>query len=334
MGAPPRAFKAWGALLGGNRYVRYAAILSVVIALVGLASIHITMSRTARTTAQASGEVDITGNSVLGGESTIPQPISTPTSAAPNHAPILYTTKSGDTVAGIAGTFHIPPRDVIWSNPGLRLPLKAGRILVLPPVPGVVVRVAEGDSLESLGATYGVDEATITGFNDIGGRELIPGSTLVIPVDPRAGPNLSYGVQADPVAPGELICPIPGAQIVQKFGPSSFAVEPPYGGYAHFHLGVDLLAGSGTPIHAAAGGKVTAAGYVPYYGVRVEITDSYGLVEIYAHMAQAAVRTGQLVQQNEVIGFVGSTGLSTGPHLHFQLMVGGAPNNPLPLIGC
>ncbi|HET9780337.1 MAG TPA: M23 family metallopeptidase, partial [Candidatus Dormibacteraeota bacterium] len=307
--------------MGGNRYVPYAAILSITIALLGYASIHVSMSRTGGMGAQAGGDVDVSGDSVLGGESTIPQPISTPSVAVPDHKPIVYTTKGGDTIASIARTFRIPPRDAIWSNPGLRLPLKAGRTLELPPVPGVVVRVKEGDSLESLGATYGVDEATITGFNDIGGGELIPGTTLVIPVDPRVGPNLSFGVQADPVAPSELMCPIPGSQIIQKFGPTSFAVEPPYAGYAHFHLGVDLLAGSGTPIHAAAGGKVTAAGYVPYYGVRVEITDSYGLVEIYAHMAQVAVQIGQLVQQNEVIGFVGSTGLSTGPHLHLQLMV-------------
>ena len=318
----------------GNRYVTWTAILSITVAALGYAAIHISMSRTGAQHAQAGGYVDLSGDSVLGRDSTIPQPISTPPSAVTNHKPIVYTTKNGDTIASIARTFGIPPRDVIWSNPSLRLPLTAGRTLDLPPVPGVVVRVKEGDSLEGLGATYGVDEAVITDFNDIGGGELTPGTMLVIPVDPRVGPNLSFGVQADPVAPGELLCPIPGSRIIQNFGPTSFAVEPPYAKYAHFHLGVDLLAASGTPIHAAAGGKVTATGYVPFYGVRVEITDSYGLVEIYAHMAQVAVRIGQLVQQNEVIGFVGSTGLSTGPHLHFQLMVGGVPNNPSPLIGC
>ena len=318
----------------GNRYLSYAAILLITTAALGFAAVHISMSRTGAHAAQTGGDVDLSGDSVLGGDSTIPQPISAPSSAVPNHKPIVYTTKRGDTIAGIARTFGIPPRDVIWSNPGLRLPLQAGRTLELPPVPGVVVLVKEGDSLESLGATYGVDEAQIIDFNDIGGGEVTPGTMLVIPVDPHVGPNLSFGEQADPVAPGQLMCPIPGSQIIQKFGPSSFAVEPPYAGYAHFHLGVDLLAGYGTPIRAAAGGIVTATGYVPYYGVRVEITDSYGLVEIYAHMAQTAVQIGQLVQQNEVIGFVGSTGLSTGPHLHFQLIVGGEPNNPSPLIGC
>lgn len=326
--------KLGGCTLRGNRYISYAAILLITTAVLGYAAVRISMARTGSHVAQVGRDVDLSGDSVLGGDSTIPQPISTPPSAEPNHEPIVYTTKAGDTIAGIARTFRIPPRDVIWSNPGLRLPLRTGRTLELPPVPGVVVLVKEGDSLESLGATYGVDEAIIIGFNDIGGGELTPETMLVIPVDPHVGPNLSFGVQADPVAAGQLMCPIPGSRIIQKFGPSSFPVEPPYAGYAHFHLGVDLLAGYGTPIRVAAGGKVTAVGYAPYYGVRVEITDSYGLVEIYAHMAQTAVQTGQLVQQNEVIGFVGSTGLSTGPHLHFQLMVGGEPNNPSPLIGC
>ncbi|MGH7763266.1 MAG: M23 family metallopeptidase, partial [Candidatus Dormibacteraceae bacterium] len=157
---------------------------------------------------------------------------------------------------------------------------------------------------------------------------------VVIPVDPQQGPNLSSGVPADPIAPGQLVCPIQGAPIIQTFGPTSFELEPSYDGYPHFHSGVDLLAGYGTPISAAAGGTVTAAGPAFDFGIRVEITDSYGLVEIYAHMSQIGVAVGQRVQQGHNVGLVGSTGLSIGPHLHFQLEVGGVPTDPLPLIGC
>ena len=85
---------------------------------------------------------------------------------------------------------------------------------------------------------------------------------------------------------------------------------------------------------AAAGGTVTAVGYADYFGIRVEITDSYGLVEIYAHMSAVGVAAGQQVQQGQKIGLVGSTGLSLGSHLHFQLEIGGIPTDPLPLIGC
>ena len=98
--------------------------------------------------------------------------------------------------------------------------------------------------------------------------------------------------------------------------------------------GVDLLAGYGTPIVAAAGGKVTAAGDADYFGTRVEVTDSFGLVEIYAHMELVNVSVGQEVQQGKIVGFVGSTGLSVGAHLHFQLEVGGMPTDPGQLIGC
>jgi murein DD-endopeptidase MepM/ murein hydrolase activator NlpD len=132
------------------------------------------------------------------------------------------------------------------------------------------------------------------------------------------------------------VCPIQGAPIIQKFGPTTFALEPSYGGYAHFHSGVDLLAGYGTPIFAAAGGTVTAAGPAFDFGIRVEITDSYGLVEIYAHMSEVAagLTVGRHVQQGQQVGLVGSTGLSIGAHLHFQLEIGGAPSDPLPLNGC
>jgi murein DD-endopeptidase MepM/ murein hydrolase activator NlpD len=68
--------------------------------------------------------------------------------------------------------------------------------------------------------------------------------------------------------------------------------------------------------------------------VRVAITDSYGLVEIYAHMSLASTTVGQVIQQGQTIGFVGSTGLSIGAHLHLQLEVGGVPTDPGPLVGC
>ena len=70
------------------------------------------------------------------------------------------------------------------------------------------------------------------------------------------------------------------------------------------------------------------------FGLRVEVTDSYGLVEIYAHMEDTAVNVGDEVQQGQRVGSVGSTGLSVGSHLHFQLQVGGVPADPLPLVGC
>ncbi len=274
------------------------------------------------------------GDLSLGRDSVIIKPISVPTSALVSRAPIVHIVAPDDTLESIGRQFNLSWREVVWSNPGLRMPLTAGRRIKLPPVPGVVVVVRSGDTPASLATKYGVDQTTVLGFNGLRGPQLTPGSVLVIPIDPTQGPNLSTGVPADPVEPGQFLCPIAGAQIIQQFGPTSFAVEPPFGGYLHFHTGLDLLAGYGTPIVAAAGGKVTAAGDADYFGTRVEVTDSFGLVEIYAHMSLLNVSVGQEVQQGKIVGFVGSTGLSLGAHLHFQLEVGGMPTAPGPLIGC
>ncbi|TMC39219.1 MAG: M23 family metallopeptidase [Chloroflexi bacterium] len=284
--------------------------------------------------AAAANEGASFGDVSLGRDSTIIKPVSIPTSGLPNRKPIAYRVVQGDSLESIALAFNIPMRDITWSNPGMRLPLTAGQSLRLPPVPGAVIVVGKSDSLESLANAYGADPTAILGFNGIRAPQLTAGSVLVIPVDPVPGPNLSTGLPADPIAPGQLLCPIPNAKIIQRFGPTSFALEPSYGGYLHFHSGVDLLAEYGTPIVASAGGNVTAAGPDGLFGIRVEITDSFGLVEIYAHMSEVAVAVGQPIQQGEKVGFVGSTGLSIGSHLHFQLEVGGRPTDPLPLVGC
>ncbi len=273
------------------------------------------------------------GDLSLGGDSVIIKPLSIPSSALVSRAPIVHIVVDGDTLESIGRQYNLSWREVLWSNPGLRMPLTVGRPIKLPPVPGVVVLVRNGDTPTSLAAKYGVEETTLLRFNGLRGPQLTPGSVLVIPVDPAQGPNLSTGLPADPVKPGQFLCPIAGAHIIQRFGPTSFALEPPFGGYLHFHTGVDLLAGYGTPIVAAAGGRVTAAGNADYYGTRVEVTDSFGLVEVYAHMSLVNVAVGHEVQQGQLVGFVGSTGLSVGAHLHFQLEVGGMPTDP-DTIGC
>jgi LysM repeat protein len=315
----------------------HALVLAIAGAISGYATFDrpfFASSHAVAVTAAAANEGVAVGGVSLGRDSVIIKPLAIPTRPLISHAPIVRIVAPGDTLESIGRQFNLPWRYVVWSNPGLRLPLTVGRPLKLAPVPGVVVTVRKGETPASLAAAYGAEASTVLGFNGIRGPELAPGSLLVIPVDPAQGPNLKSGAPADPIDPGLFMCPIPGAKMIQPFGPTSFAVEPSYGGYLHFHTGIDLLAESGTPIVAAAGGRVTAAGYADYYGIRVEVTDSFGLVEVYAHMSQVAVAVGQEVQQGEKIGYVGSTGLSIGSHLHFQLGVGGIPTNPGPLIGC
>jgi lysostaphin len=320
--------------LRSYRYASHAAVLLMAMAISGYSAVNFGVAPRTPFNVQAANESAQFGDVAMSRDSTIIQPVSIPTAALPNRNPIRYVVREGDTLDTIAAEFKLTLREITWSNPGLKLPLRAGLELELPPVPGVVVVVKAGDTPDGLAAAYGVDVTTLLGFNHLRGPRLEPGTVLVVPVDPAAGPNLSNGAPADPFHPGALDCPIPGAEIIQKFGPTSFALEPPYGGYLHFHTGVDLLADYGTPIYAAAGGKVTAVGYADYFGLRVEVTDSYGLREIYAHMEDTSVTLGQPVQQGQKVGLVGSTGLSIGSHLHLQLEVGGVPTDPMPLLGC
>jgi murein DD-endopeptidase MepM/ murein hydrolase activator NlpD len=100
-------------------------------------------------------------------------------------------------------------------------------------------------------------------------------------------------------------------------------------GYERFHAGVDLRAAAGTPIVAAADGRVVSAGWRGGYGRAVAIAHSGGVESRYGHMSRIAAYPGELVHRGQVIGYVGSTGLSTGPHLHFEVTRNGRPVNPL-----
>ena len=99
-------------------------------------------------------------------------------------------------------------------------------------------------------------------------------------------------------------------------------------GYERFHAGLDLAAAAGTPIVAAADGKVVSAGWAGGYGRAVAIAHAGGIETKYGHMSRIAAFAGELVHRGDVIGYVGSTGLSTGPHLHFEVLKNGRPVNP------
>jgi len=102
------------------------------------------------------------------------------------------------------------------------------------------------------------------------------------------------------------------------------------GAFQRFHTGIDLAAPYGTPIVAAKAGQVEVAGWSSVgYGFHVVLDHGGGVQTLYAHMSRVAVRAGQWVEAGQVIGYVGSTGWSTGPHLHFEVRVGGVARNPL-----
>ena len=99
--------------------------------------------------------------------------------------------------------------------------------------------------------------------------------------------------------------------------------------FTRFHAGVDIGAAWGSPIVAAADGQVASAGWSGGYGREVQIAHGGGVVSLYGHMSQIVAQPGSYVRQGQLIGYVGSSGLSTGPHLHFEVRQGGQPVNPL-----
>jgi murein DD-endopeptidase MepM/ murein hydrolase activator NlpD len=107
----------------------------------------------------------------------------------------------------------------------------------------------------------------------------------------------------------------------------------PFSGQQSFHEGIDFPAESGTAIVAAASGLVVEAGWHPQYGKIVEIDHGNGLVSRYAHASQLGVKEGDLVVRGQHIGAVGTTGRSTGPHLHFEVRLNGVPQNPVRFLG-
>lgn len=151
-----------------------------------------------------------------------------------------------------------------------------------------------------------------------------------------------YQVPAYPVKPGFFIPPV-GGYVSQAFGPTDFTAEPPgtYNGvtYPHFHTGIDIDAAEGTPVVAAASGVVVEAGAekdgqgnLIGYGNFVIIAHAHGFYTLYGHLSRELVTQGQQVVQLQVIGLVGSTGLSTGPHVHFEIRRNGEFLDPLPYL--
>jgi len=130
-----------------------------------------------------------------------------------------------------------------------------------------------------------------------------------------------------------FIWPEPQAQISQPFGPSTFWFEPAYGGYPHFHTGIDLVEPFGSPVYAADDGVVALVGSSSSgYGNYVVIAHSGGLDTLYGHLSTALVKVGQTVTQGQPVGMEGSTGNSTGAHLHFELRINQKPVDPAPYL--
>jgi murein DD-endopeptidase MepM/ murein hydrolase activator NlpD len=135
-------------------------------------------------------------------------------------------------------------------------------------------------------------------------------------------------------APGQLAWPLTEWAETQAYGCTTFVLEPaaPWCPGGHFHSGVDMAAPAGTPVHAAGAGVATVALDPSGYGLYLIVAHGGGVSTLYGHLESTAVVSGDPVAAGAEIGRVGSTGLSTGPHLHFEVRRGGRPVDPVPLL--
>ena len=152
-------------------------------------------------------------------------------------------------------------------------------------------------------------------------------SVTVIRFRPQNGADQFYNPKGESVVRSFLRTPMDASKVTSRFG----LREHPILGYSAMHAGVDFGAPSGTPILAAGAGKVVMAGYNGGYGIFVKLEHTRDIGTGYGHMSRLGpgIKPGVSVRQGQVIGFVGSTGMSTGPHLHYEFYRGGRPVNPL-----
>ncbi|MEN9647804.1 MAG: hypothetical protein RLY57_608 [Candidatus Parcubacteria bacterium] len=227
----------------------------------------------------------------------------------------IYEVRKGDNLSQIAEMFGVSVNTIKWAN-NLTGSIKEGQILTILPVTGIKYTIKKGDTVASIAKAYKSDAEEITSFNGITGA-LVAGDTIIIPDAEtpiiKANASLSSVASAGGNSiPGYFKRPIKGGVRTQG---------------VHGHNGVDLASYSGAPIYAAAGGEVIIAkadGWNGGYGNYVVIKHSNGTQTLYAHLTDVQTSAGMTVEQGDQIGTMGSTGKSTGTHLHFE--VRGAAN--------
>jgi murein DD-endopeptidase MepM/ murein hydrolase activator NlpD len=241
--------------------------------------------------------------------------------------PITYTVQPGDNPSIIADRFGVSVETILWNNGTLEINpdyLDLGDVLTILPVSGVYHTVAEGDTFESIAEQYKAQVEDIISFE---------GNYLQEPYDLAVGQKLVVPGGSKPYKIRHVVAwdgPIPeGANRGTGFfgWPMSGWISQRYHEY---HPAVDIAAGDGTPIKAADSGYVAVVGRSDHgYGRYVLIDHGNGFQTLYAHFNVILVEVGHSVAKGQTIGLCGSTGKSTGPHVHFEIKLNGVRRNPL-----
>ncbi len=227
----------------------------------------------------------------------------------------LYKVKKGDTLAVIAKNHYCTVEELSKKN-NIENPDKifVGQELSVPTSYTTYI-IQKGDTLSQLAVKFKIDFADLVTINKIENANLIyPGQRLIIPF---AG-NL---VRGNPSRDLYFIWPTQGF------------ISSPYGERGNgFHAGIDIANKIGTPIRAAQSGEVTYSANTAGYGLLVVIQHEQDYSTYYAHNLRNIVKGGQKVKRGQIIAFMGSTGISTGPHLHFEIRRNGIATNPIQLL--
>lgn len=241
-----------------------------------------------------------------------------------------YAVKDGDTLSSIAAKFDVSIDSIKWANAKVDFKtLKPGVILTIPPVTGIIYKVKAGDTIYSIAKKFetnpqGIVDFPLNTFSDDETFALAAGQTLIVPdgVMPDA-PAPALPRFANVLTPDAGSVTAAGSFVWPAFG----RITQPFRSY---HRAIDIANKDGGTILAADAGKVIVAGWTNSgYGNHVIIDHENGYVTLYAHMSSLSVVSGQKVGRGAVLGQMGSTGRSTGTHLHFEIRSGGGNVDPL-----
>ncbi len=229
-----------------------------------------------------------------------------------------YTVKKGDTLSEIARRFKLNLDTVIsYNNIRDARALRPGAVLNLPNTNGLKYRVRRGDYLGGIAKKFGVPLNFLLDWNNLQSSVINPGQKLFIPAARLSEHELNRVL-------GKLfIYPMRG-RITSRFGMR----KDPLTGVKRFHNGVDLANSVGTPVLAAMAGRVAMTGYNAHFGKYIILSHSEGFQTLYGHLNSFKIRRGVNVKQGQIIGTMGNTGYSTGPHLHFSIFRKGEPVDP------
>lgn len=251
--------------------------------------------------------------------------IQTTISEKPRDQVITYTTVSGDTLSSIAQKFGVSVDTIKWANDLKRDSLSIGQELKIPPVTGIVHKVKEGETVQTIAKKYKTDAQKIVNFpfNDFADLDtfaLNVGQTLVVP----------DGVQPEAPAIARPLPPVFAGGTGQFLWPAGGIISqyPVW-----YHNALDIANPAAPGIAAADGGTVAQVEYLRYgYGYYAIVNHGDGLSTLYAHLSDVYVKPGDALARGQILGRMGSTGRSTGTHLHFEVRRNGIVVNPLPFL--